>query len=128
MKASIFPTNITCNKLRKIQIFSSIRNSHHKNILFFSSESIKFLLNPGHNPHLPGIPVESDSNFCLVEFLCHFLIHSRQQVAVACWAIKTGCPLSRCLLPIIGNYCRCFSFGNEIPRMFSYSFQPFSLI
>ena len=98
-----------------------------KNILFFHSVSIKFLLDPGHD-HI------SDQVFLLnltqISAWLNFmpLPDTFPATGGSCMlGNKDRMSFGRCLLPIIGNYCRCFSFGNEIHRMFSYSFQTFFL-
>ena len=60
--------------------------------------------------------------------LCHFSIQPRQQVAVACWAMKTGCPCIGVCLPSFAG-----SEGATISRIKSQAWEwivlrPLSLI
>jgi hypothetical protein len=47
---------------------------------------------------------------------CHFDMHPRQQVAVACWAMKTGCPLiGVCLPSFYGQGHRHPAYPRSVP-------------
>ena len=69
--------------------------------------NINFLLFlPSIHPIIRPKIISISSLFNALPFLipCHFWIKLRQQVAVACWAIKTGCPLIGVCLPSFFGY------------------------
>ena len=58
--------------------------------------------------------------------LCHFSIQPRQQVAVACCAVKTGCPRIGVCFPSFGILAGAIRFSIKSRACFSMTSKPFS--
>lgn len=89
--------------------------------------SFQFLLNPCHN-HIHKIVLLHLTQSPSRLHLCHFRMHSRQQVAVACCAINTGCPRIGVCFPSFGIYAGASLFAIKSSACFLIVSSPFSFI
>jgi hypothetical protein len=67
------------------------------NVAYRVCSSIHPITNPITNPTTN--PISSSERFLPFSIRCHLYRHPRQQVAVAYWAMNTGCPLLGVCLP-----------------------------